>query len=320
MSGEFDLIKRYFARAPSRPDVVLGIGDDGALLAPAPGAELVVSTDTLVAGVHFPEGTHPSDIGYKALAVNLSDLAAMGADPAWFLLNLTLPAADPEWLEAFSEGLFALAREARVALVGGDTTRGPLSITITVHGFVPQGSALRRSGAKAGDRIYVTGLLGEAALGLGLWQQRLEIPEEYHDAVAGRFLRPKPRVDEGRALRHLASAAIDVSDGLAADLGHLLAASGLGGRVRLAQLPVSAAYDSVFQTVGWDLALAGGDDYELCFTLPPEALPRFYALLPRFNCGFTHIGDVESGAGVCFMDGSHPYLLRRSGYDHFADR
>lgn len=318
MTGEFALIQQYFAGGPSRPDVVLGVGDDAALLAPPPGAELVVSTDTLVAGVHFPEGTHPGDIAYKALAVNLSDLAAMGADPAWFLLNLTLPEADAHWLEAFSGGLFALARACGVALVGGDTTRGPLSITITVHGFAPAGSAVRRRGARPGDRIYVTGLLGEAALGLALWQQRLAVPEEYREAVASRFLRPKPRIDEGRALRGLASAAIDVSDGLAADLGHLLAASGVGGRVGLAQLPVSAAYDSVFEAAGWDLALAGGDDYELCFTLPPAHLQRFYALLPRFNCGFTHIGEVESETGLRFMDGGRLHVPARAGYDHFA--
>ncbi|MHB1529986.1 MAG: thiamine-phosphate kinase [Acidiferrobacteraceae bacterium] len=320
MTGEFDLIRRYFRGAgPVRDDVVTGIGDDCAILAPPLGMELAVSTDTLVEGVHFPEGTHPSDLGYKALAVNLSDLAAAGADPAWFLLNLTLPKMDAEWLSGFSEGLFQLARDCRIALVGGDTTRGPLSVTITVHGFVPQGGAIRRRGARPGDIVYVTGFLGQAMLGLKCWRREIDLPEEFLPEAMGRFLRPAPRIDEARALRGLASAGIDLSDGLAADLGHLLEESEVGARIWLERLPVSPAYDSVFGSMGWDPALAGGDDYELCFTLPPERRRAFHGRFVSFNCGFTEIGEIEAEPGLRLVGaGGSPYALARPGYDHFA--
>ncbi|MHB1587220.1 MAG: thiamine-phosphate kinase [Acidiferrobacteraceae bacterium] len=320
MTGEFDLIRRYFrGRGPARRDIVLGIGDDCAVLAPPVDRELVVSTDTLIEGVHFPEGTHASDLGYKALAVNLSDLAAVGAEPAWFLLNLSLPRVDADWLAAFSEGLFSLATEQQVALVGGDTTRGLLTVTITVLGFVPKGEALTRAGAKPGDIIYVTGFVGEAALGLKQWRGQVDVPEEYRPEIMERFLRPRPRIAEGQALRGLASAVIDVSDGLAADLGHILEDSGVGARVWLERLPVSAAYDSVFSGAGWDAALAGGDDYELCFTLPPAARHAFHGQLPRFNCGFAEIGVIEHAPGLRLITGDgSAYVPTQSGYDHFA--
>ncbi len=320
MTGEFDLIRRYFWDASSlRDDVVTGIGDDCAVLAPPLGMELVVSTDTLVEGVHFPEGTHPSDVGYKALAVNLSDLAAMGADPAWFLLNLTLPRADAEWLSGFSKGLLQLARDYHIALVGGDTTRGPLSVTITVHGFVPQGGAIRRRGARPGDVVYVTGFLGQAILGLKCWRREINLPGEFLPGVLDRFLRPAPRLDEARVLRGLASAAIDLSDGLAADLGHLLEASEVGARVWLERLPVSPAYDSVFGSMGWDPVLAGGDDYELCFTLPPEQRRAFHGRFVDFSCGFAEIGEIEAEPGLRLIGaGGSPYALACPGYDHFA--
>ncbi|MHB1950449.1 MAG: thiamine-phosphate kinase [Acidiferrobacteraceae bacterium] len=320
MSGEFGLIRKYFrGRGPVRADVVRGIGDDCAVLAPPPGQELAVSTDTLIEGVHFPEGTHPGDLGYKALAVNLSDLAAAGADPAWFLLNLSLPRADPEWLTQFSDGLFALAREQQMALVGGDTTRGALTVTITAFGFAPKGAALKRGGAKPGDCVFVTGFLGQGALGLKHWRGEIDLPEEYRPEVMERFLRPRPRVTEGRALRGLASATIDVSDGLAADLGHILEESGVGARVWLERLPVSPAYDSVFTAVQWDAALSGGDDYELCFTLPPSTKQTFYQQLRHFNCGFSEIGVIESTPGLRLIaaDGSEYSPVSR-GYDHFA--
>lgn len=305
-------------RGPVDGRVVAGIGDDAAVLQVPEGCELVTTTDTLVAGVHFPEGTEARDLGYKALAVNLSDLAAMGADPAWFLLSLTLPAAAPAWLEAFAVGLFELARASAVTLVGGNTTRGPLAITITALGLAPAGTALRRAGAAAGDGIYVTGWLGEAALGLAHWEQRLRVPEEYVPAVVGRLLRPEPRIAVGRALRGIASAAIDVSDGLVADLGHLLRASGAGGVVRLDRLPLSPAYDAAFTQVGWEAALTHGDDYELCFTVPPGRERALHGVLPRLACGATRIGVVEAGTTLRLLaPGGQEYRPHGSGHDHF---
>jgi len=317
--NEFDIIREYFARQPvTRPDVVLGIGDDAALLAVPADQELVVSTDMLVAGVHFPEGTDPVSIGHKSLAVNLSDLAAMGATPAWFTLNLSLPQADPAWLEGFCQGLFGLARLHELALVGGDTTHGPLTIGIQIMGFAPRGQALRRSGARAGERIYVTGLLGEAALGLRLVQGQLDLPEEFRATVVQQLSRPLPRVQAGLRLRGLASACIDISDGLVADLGHILEASGVGARIHLDRLPLSPAYDAAFQQVGWEAALAGGDDYELCFTVPPERELAFRNASTRFGVSCSYIGDIEAQPGLRILEkNGAPYRAAQRGYDHF---
>ena len=224
--NEFELIQKYFAHQPlARADVVLGIGDDAAVLEVPVGQQLVISTDALVSGVHFPEHTDPEAIGHKALAVNLSDLAAMGATPAWFTLNLSLPRADPAWLEGFCRGLFALAVQHGVQLVGGDTTRGPLTIGIQICGLVPRGQALTRVGARAGDRVYVTGVLGDAAIGLLFAQGKLELPEEYRANVLARLNRPQPRVAAGERLRGLASACIDLSDGLGSSTGRISAPS-----------------------------------------------------------------------------------------------
>lgn len=317
--GEFDLIARYFTpEAGQRKDVIVGIGDDAAVLEPPTGMQLVVSTDTLVNGVHFPAGTRPAAVGYKALAVNLSDLAAMGATPAWFTLNLTLPEADEAWLEGFARGLFELAREFRLQLIGGDTTQGQLAITITVFGTVPQGTALRRQGARPGDRVYVTGQLGEACLGLGLSRGGLNLPAEYHRHVLARLERPMPRVREGERLRGIASACIDLSDGLVADLGHVVAASGVGARIDLPRLPLSSAYKAAFEQVGWEAALAHGDDYELCFTVPRDKQMAFNRLIPQFDCGFAYIGDIEPAAGVRIFDAAgHTYAPKSRGYRHF---
>lgn len=317
--NEFELIREYFARQPvTRPDVVLGIGDDAALLAVPADQELVVSTDMLVAGVHFPAGTDPVSIGHKSLAVNLSDLAAMGATPAWFTLNLSLPEADPEWLEGFCRGLFGLARTHQLALVGGDTTHGPLTIGIQIMGLAPRGQALRRSGARPGERIYVTGLLGEAALGLRVVQGRLDLPEEYRANVVQQLSRPVPRVQAGMKLRGLASACIDISDGLVADLGHILEASGVGARIHLDRLPVSPAYDAAFAQVGWEAALAGGDDYELCFTMPPEHELAYRSASTRFGVSCSYIGDIEAQPGLRIEDrNGQPYAGTPHGYDHF---
>jgi thiamine-monophosphate kinase len=317
--NEFEIIREYFVRQPvTRPDVVLGIGDDAALLAVPADQELVVSTDMLVAGVHFPAGTDAVSIGHKSLAVNLSDLAAMGATPAWFTLNLSLPEADAEWLSGFCQGLFALARTHNLVLVGGDTTRGPLTIGIQIMGFAPRGQALRRSGARPGERIYVTGLLGEAALGLRVVQGTLDLPEEYRANVVQKLNRPMPRVQTGMRLRGHASACIDVSDGLLADLGHILEASGVGACIHLDRLPVSPAFDAAFQQLGWEPALAGGDDYELCFTVPPEHELAFRNLSTRFGVSCSYIGDIEASPGLRVMEkGGQPYVVTQLGYDHF---
>ncbi len=274
---EFSLIYKYFSQWRARHPPVLGVGDDAALLAVPAGMELAVSADTLVAGVHFPLDTPPEHVGYKALAVNLSDLAAMGAQPAWFTLCLTLAEAKPAWLEAFSHGMRELAEDAGIALVGGDMTRGPLSITVQVLGWVPAGQALRRSGARPGDGIWVTGTVGGAGLGLRLWPEVRPNHPATPNAAITRLLRPIPRLAEGMALRGHASAAIDVSDGLAADLGHILDASRVGAIIDLASLPLDPALRQLPLATAWELALTAGDDYELCFTAPgtlasPETL------------------------------------------------
>ena len=317
--NEFDLIANYFARQPvKRADVMLGIGDDAAMLNVPAGQQLVVSTDMLVAGVHFPESTDALFIGHKALAVNLSDLAAMGATPAWFTLNLSLPEADPRWLEGFCDGLFALMREHDIALVGGDTTRGPLTIGIQIMGLMPQGQALQRAGAQPGDRIYVTGHLGDAALGLRLLREQLTLPQQFHAKVLQQLHRPMARVRAGLGLRGLASACIDISDGLVADLGHILLASKVGARIVLKRLPLSPAYEAAFKQIGWEAALSGGDDYELCFTIPPRRETAFRKAATDFGVSCSYIGDIEAEPGLRILDESGQlYQTQRTGYDHF---
>lgn len=313
-AGEFELIERHLrGLGAARGDVVLGVGDDCALVAPPPGLELALAADTIVEGVHFPRGLPAGDIGHRVLAVNLSDLAAMGADPAWALLTLTLPAPDEAWLEGFAAGFGALALRHGVALVGGDTTSGPLTATVAITGFVPPGAALRRSGARAGDAVWVSGFPGEAAAGLAVLQGRIDGPRQARDRLAARFLHPEPRVALGRALHGAATACIDVSDGLAGDLGKLCAASGVGAALEGAHLPASAdlvacAGDGRSR----QFLLAGGDDYELVFTLPPGVEPPAVA-----GVTLTRIGVVVAEAGVT-LDGT---LLPRDlahGFDHFA--
>ncbi|MCW8807100.1 MAG: thiamine-phosphate kinase, partial [Rhodanobacter sp.] len=262
---EFDLIELIRQRtAQSRDDVRLGIGDDAAVLAVPAGQELVVAIDTLVDGVHFPRGTAAADIGWKALAVNLSDLAAMGASPAWALLALTLPAADPAFVEGFADGFAQLAQPHRLALVGGDTTRGPLCVSVVVHGFVPPGSALTRSGAQVGDVLLVTGTLGDAGAGLQAIQHPPREPGDHaslRDFLRARLNRPTPRLAAGAALRGQASACIDISDGLLADLGHICTASGVAAEIEAALLPRSSALLALHdEATALRLALSGGDD------------------------------------------------------------
>ncbi|EHQ52191.1 thiamine-monophosphate kinase [Ectothiorhodospira sp. PHS-1] len=315
---EFDLIRRHFTQAPRHPDVILGVGDDAALLRVPPGHELVVSVDTLIQGVHFPAQTPPAAVGHKALAVNLSDLAAMGAMPRWITLALTLPDQDPDWLGAFARGLLDLARQHGVELVGGDTTRGPLSITVQIMGVAPVGAALRRRGARPGDRIMVTGTPGDAALAL----QRMLAGQalDPDDPLRRRLDRPTPRVAAGLALRGLASACIDISDGLCQDLGHVLTASGVGATLRTSDLPLSAAFLAHMPAEGidWSLPLAGGDDYELLFTVPPERVPRVHERLAGTGCPVTEIGEIEAESGLRVLDPAGDRLsLDRGGYDHF---
>lgn len=323
---EFSLIDRIRERTQlSRDDVRLGIGDDAALLAVPAGHELAVAVDTLVEGVHFPRGTGPADIGWKALAVNLSDLAAMGATPAWTLLALTLPTSPGDGAVAFVDGLAdgfgQLAQAHRVALVGGDTTRGGLSLSVTAHGFVPAGQALRRDGAKAGDVVLVTGTLGDAAAGLGLLDRSADADDERRRAVLReRLNRPQPRVAAGLALRSRASACIDVSDGLLADLGHIVRASGVAAELDAALLPLSSALlGTVDDNAARMFALTGGDDYELCFTVPMAVAGEVQADLARLGCGATRIGRIVDGEGVRVrgVDGAWMHFERR-GWDHFA--
>jgi len=317
--SEFTLIDRFFSACGDlRADCLLGVGDDAALLQVPPDRELVVTQDTLVEGVHFFAGCAPLALGHKTLAVNLSDLAAMGAEPAWVTLAITLPVADPTWLAAFAAGFCALARESGVWLVGGDTTRGHLALSVTALGLVPHGQALRRSGARPGDLIYVSGTLGDAGLALLRLNQDREIG--LPDDLRTRLERPTPRLALGQALRGLASAAIDVSDGLAADLGHILERSGVGAQLRLSDLPRSPAL-AAYLAQGGDplLPLNAGDDYELCFTLPPDRRADLEALVPRLTCPVTRIGRVatQSGLRVLGPDG-RTLSLARGGYDHFA--
>ena len=319
---EFDLIDRIRARCElARADVLLGIGDDAALLAPPPGHELAVSTDALVESVHFPRGTAPRDLGWKALAVNLSDLAAMGATPAWALLTLILPEPDGAFVEAFSEGFAELAAAHRVALVGGDTTRGPLAIGVTVHGFVPAGAALRRDGARVGDLVFVTGMLGDAAAGLRCLDARgAALAGEVRAELVARLDRPTPRVAAGLALREYASACIDVSDGLVADLGHVARRSGVGIELDVRALPASPALLAAFdEDARIALQATGGDDYELAFCVAPERANDMQRDLARIGCGATRIGRVVEGSGVRLLDGNgHDIALPRTGWEHFA--
>ena len=321
MTAEFTLIDDLIARrtGAQRADVALGIGDDCALLVPPPGRQLAVSLDLLVAGVHFLPDAEPVALGHKALAVNLSDLAASGAEPAWITLGLTLPGADAGWLAAFMDGFAALAAEHGAQLVGGDTTRGPLCIAVQVHGFVPPGAALTRSGARAGDLVCITGTPGEAAAGLALRFGRLELPEPFATHCLARLDRPTPRIRAGLALRGLASACIDVSDGLAQDLGHILSASGCGATLALGQLPLTAVSAALGAEVAWPYALAGGDDYELLFTLPAAQQAEAEARLAAAGCPFSVIGriDPEPGLRLVRPDG-RPHALERGGYEHFA--
>ncbi len=315
--SEFDIIEHYFRRRTTpRDDVVLGIGDDAALLQVPAGRQLVVAMDTLVAGRHFLPQTAAFDIGWKALAVNLSDLAAMGASPAWATLSLTMPAADEAWLEGFADGFFQLAERYRVELVGGDTTRGPLSVTVQVHGLVEPGKALRRTAARAGQRLFVTGTLGDAACAL----QALRAGDKIHPDLLQRLNRPEPRVDFGMALAGMGAAAIDISDGLLADLGHILDASQCGATLWVERLPRSPGVESIQDSEVLACQLYGGDDYELCFSVDADQAEQLSRCAQQQQLSMTGIGAIESQAGIrCKYDDGSLYTPQGIGFDHFRD-
>jgi len=318
--SEFSLIQRYFSQGTAqRADVRLGVGDDAALLLVPDGCELVMSLDTLVSGIHFPDDAAPADIAHKTLAVNLSDMAAMGAEPAWMMLALTLPEVNEAWLEQFSQGMRQLANEYGVTLVGGDTTRGPLTISVQISGLVPAGQALQRRGAQPGDRIYVTGQLGDAAVGLQLAQGRcqLDIDDVQRDYFLRRLHRPRPQVAAGVALRGLASAAIDISDGLIADLGHVLEMSGVGASLDVDQLPVAAVVRKTPEW--WRLPLTAGDDYELCFTVTPGFAAQAEQRLRQLACPCVCIGTIDTGLGLRLTcQGREIDTQQLQGYRHFG--
>lgn len=321
MHSEFNLIEKYFTRPTPKTD--LGVGDDAALVRVTEGNQLVISSDMSVAGTHFFADAAPYDIGWKSLAVNVSDMAAMGANPKWATLSIALPAIDEAWLAEFSRGFFACADAFHVDLIGGDTTRGPLNISVTIMGEVPNGKALTRSGAQAGDDIWVSGTLGDAALGLAILQKRYKLDADWQDKELENCLaslnRPQPRVDLGLALRGIATSCIDISDGLLADLGHILHASKLGAEIDLEKLPMSVYQrnhlsDSTIQTC----VLAGGDDYELCFTAPVSKRKEIEAIGKQLQILLTCIATTRMNTDLQAMYKNTPLNLNSKGFDHFG--
>jgi thiamine-monophosphate kinase len=323
-NGEFDVISRFFARRKvNRHDVQQGIGDDCALVKVDSKHLLAISTDSLVCGTHFLPDIDPADLAYKAFMVNLSDLASMGAEPAWLSLAMTLKEVDEPWLETFSNQLFSLLDYYQMQLIGGDTTKGPLSLTLTVQGFIPEGMQLTRKGAKVGDWIFVTGSLGDSAAGLAILQDKLQvIDEEQRRYLIARHLRPQARVLMGQGLRGLATSAIDLSDGLISDLPHILKASGCGAKINLDALPLSQALrcnSEKEQALKW--ALSGGEDYELCFTVPEMNRGALASQLSQFGVPYTCIGQITNAANQlqCYLD-QQPFDVEWRGYDHFGEQ
>lgn len=312
--GEFDIIRDYFAGAPAGEGVLLGIGDDCALLQPPAGSVLATSVDTLVAGRHFPEGADAAKVASRSLRVNLSDLAAMGAEPLWFTLALTLPSADRKWLQGFSRGLLETAREYGISLVGGDTTAGPLSITVQVTGHAAK--PLRRDGASVGDAVYVSGPLGAAAAALPVVVRKRKVDAELQQAAEAAFYWPEPQLQLAQSIAPLATAAIDISDGLIADLGHICRASGVSATVDLESLPVAALARELAGESARELAATGGDDYQLCFTVPEAQV----SALEQLNSGAVRIGTLVDAAGepqVLTRWHGQNWSPRHTGYQHF---
>jgi thiamine-monophosphate kinase len=314
---EFALIEKFFTRETgSRSDVRLGIGDDAAVTVIGAGFDLVIATDTICVDTHFPLNTEAHAVGHRCLAVNLSDLAAMGAEPLWCTLVLSLPSGDPDWLAAFADGFFELARRFNVALVGGDTVKGPLAITVAVHGRVRSGQYITRSGAGHAQGIYVTGNPGEAAAGLRCMNDA--DPSATDEHLIGRFLYPDPRVQEGRSLVGLATAMIDISDGLHVDLTRMLQASHMGADLDIAQIPLSSQLlVGMTGESALEIALTGGDDYELCFTVPLEREGELQALLPKWNCRPTRIGQTHVSPEIVWIYNGQVYNVPDTSFRHF---
>lgn len=320
MLSEFDLIKRYFAQHSSTdPRIALGIGDDCALLTPSPGMQLAISTDMLVSGRHFFADADPYLLGHKCLAVNLSDLAAMAASPLAFTLALSLPQAQPVWLEKFSQGLLALADTHGCSLIGGDTTKGPLNICITVFGELPPGSALRRDAAQLGDDIWISGSLGDARLALASYRKELTLAPAEHKLAAARMHQPSPRIALGKALRGIAHAALDISDGLSGDLGHILERSKLGASLHIDSLPAGPVLSRQPLALQREFTLAGGDDYELCFSAPVAQRAAVLAAGLASATTVTRVGSIEAAPGLRLLDDfGQPVSLQLTSFDHFS--
>jgi thiamine-monophosphate kinase len=319
MALEFDLIEAFFHRNTREDGVSIGIGDDAAIVNVPPGMQLVVTTDTLVEGVHFLGADAATDIGFKSLAVNLSDLAAMGAIPKWFTLSLCMPTVDKMWLASFSTGLFELADTYKTILIGGDTTKGPLTICIQALGIIPNGRAISRSTAVIGDDIYVTGTLGDAALGLLSVQNKIELPDACAEECKGRLRRPLPRVKVGAALRGVAHSMIDCSDGFAADVGHILSSSKKSAEVWLEKIPISNAVKTWLSgSQCWEVILSGGDDYELIFTAALEKREVIELLAVELSCSITRVGKITgSGETLYVLPNGQALALQSKGYSHF---
>ncbi|HSI94795.1 MAG: thiamine-phosphate kinase [Methylophilaceae bacterium] len=318
MTSEFNLIERFFTKPT--PQAVLGVGDDAALMAVSPNMELAVSTDMLVSGTHFFPDADPRKLGWKALAVNVSDMAAMGAQPRWATLAIALPRADEPWLSAFAGGFFACAKEFGIDLVGGDTTRGPLNLAVTIFGEIPRGQALRRSGAQPDDDIWVSGTLGGAALALNALQGKVELAEDDVNACRRLLDTPQPRVELGLALRGIATSALDISDGLLGDLGHILERSNVGAELCFDALPSHPALEPLLANE-WAqrCLLSGGDDYELCFTAPRTRHDAIKTLEDRLGLKLSRIGKITADSGLQLLDAAgQPMAQPGSGYDHFA--
>jgi thiamine-monophosphate kinase len=317
--GEFDLIKRYFSPGgKGRKDVVLGVGDDAAILAVPENQQLVVTVDTLVESVHFLPDVSPADLAYKALAVNLSDLAAMGAEPAWVTLSLTIPEVNEEWLSQFSAQFMATCQFYDVQLVGGDTCKGPLAVTVQAMGHIPLTSTLNRSGAKVGDLVYVTGTLGDAAGGLALVDDKRSNISVVANELLARLNRPTPRLEAGMLLRQIASAAIDISDGFVQDLNHILERSNVGAVVEINDLPLSEPLSHCYsENQARSFAMTGGDDYELCFTVPENNKAKLEKIFATASTPITQVGRITASKGLQLRNKAKEVALKNSGFDHF---
>jgi len=320
MTKEFDTIKKYFRRADLRKDVILGSGDDAAIVRVPTGQNLVMTIDTMVVGRHFFASIAADDLAYRGVAISLSDVAAMGGLPTWLLATLSIEQIDDEWMQSFADGLYSCIDSFNVSLIGGDLIQGPLAMTTQVTGFVPEGKALRRDTAQPGDLIYVSGNLGAAALAIELTmeQRELSLTDEQLYAVEQRFLRPQPQVALGQALLEIASSAIDISDGLAQDLGHILTASGVGARVDVEAVPTHEVLNEIEERSRYELALSGGDDYELCFTVSPDQLDALAQL--KIDVPIHCIGQIEHELGLrFFLSNQEPFELSSTGFEHFSE-